>query len=65
MPEISPKLFEKLVELKGWHPYIKSTTMTLSPRSKAKYVMAFKESTFTSEMPMARGSKLLYGGKGK
>lgn len=59
MTQISPKLFERLTELKGWHPYIKSTKLYFGSKARAKYELAFKENNFTTEMLMARARILL------
>ncbi len=59
MPAISPKVFEKLAEVNGWHAYIKSTILCFDARSKGQYELAFKESAFTTEMPFERAKKLL------
>lgn len=59
MTQISPKTFEKICQMKGWHPYIVSTILDFGRKPCGKYELAVREASITTVMPILRANPLL------
>ena len=59
MANLNPKVFSRLIQIKGWHPYIKSQSLYFGARPHSKLEVAIRESSFTSEMSNGQFNKLI------